>query len=305
MSPLDRRDVLRLAAALPLAQALAPPSRMQRASASDAPRKRAIRKALKLDMIAIEAPLETRFCAARDAGFDGVELPSPSELDPDEVLRARDAAGIAIPGVVDSVHWQHTLADPDPAVRARGRAALETALADCKRYGGTTVLLVPAVVGERVAYAEAWTRSQEQIRAVLPLADELGVAIAIENVWNHFLLSPLEAARYVDAFASPRVGWHLDVGNVVTYGWPEQWVDVLGKRILKLDVKEFSRARRDAEGLWKGFDVEIGAGDCGWPRVMAALDAIGWSGWAAAEVPGGGPERLREIARRMGTVLAS
>jgi hexulose-6-phosphate isomerase len=290
----DRREVLAMGAA-----ALAA-ARLPRGAG---PRP-AIRKAVKYGMVQLEGSVRDKLELLAEIGFDGVEMDSPSDLDPEEVLAARDASGLAIPGVVDSAHWRLPLSDPDPDVRARGRAALETALRDCARFGGSSVLLVPAVVGAGVGYDEAWTRSQAEIRRVLPLAEELGVDVAIENVWNHFLLSPLEAARYVDELESPRVGWHLDLGNVVTYGWPEQWVRILGKRIRKLDVKDFSRAKRDAEGLWKGFEVEIGAGDVDWPAVLRALDAIGWSGWASAEVAGGPPERLRDVAARMERVLA-
>jgi hexulose-6-phosphate isomerase len=162
---------------------------------------------------------------------------------------------------------------------------------------------VPAVVNAEVGYDQAWERSSEEIARVLPRAAELGVAIAIENVWNQFLLSPLEAARYIDQFESPSIGFHFDVGNVVNYGWPQQWVRILGSRILKLDIKEFSRAKRDREGLWKGFEVEIGDGDCGWPAVVAALDEVGYRGWATAEVGGGDAARLADIARRMRRVL--
>jgi hexulose-6-phosphate isomerase len=209
------------------------------------------------------------------------------------------ATGMEVAGTVDSVHWSKTLSDPDPAVRAQGVAALETALRDANKLGATSVLLVPAVVNAKVSYADAWTRSTAEIRKVLPLATELGVCVSVENVWNHFLLSPLEAARYVDQFESPFVGWHMDVGNIVNYGWPEQWIAVLGKRIRRLHIKDYSRKKRDEQGLWKGFDVELGDGDVGWPATMAALDAVGYEGWASAEVGGGGLERLRDVARRM------
>src|SRR3989442_91607 len=131
-------------------------------------------------------------------------------------------------------------------------AAPQKALQDAKDLGCPAVLLVPAVVNKKVSYAEAYTRSQVQIPKAVPLAEELGVKIAIENVWNQFLLSPLEAARYVDEFQSPWVGWHFDVGNIITYGWPEQWIRILGKRIQKLHIKEYIRKKRDAEGLCKG-----------------------------------------------------
>ena len=261
------------------------------------------KKSLKIGMVGLEGSLRDKFMKLAELGFDGIELDSPNELDPEEVLRARDDSGLAIPGVVDSVHWQWTLGDADPEVRAKGREGLETALRDCKTYGGTTVLLVPGVVNEKMSYDQVHELSRAEISRVLPLAEELGVKIAFENVWNQFLFSPLEAAAYVDSFESPWVGWYLDVGNVINYGWPEQWVRILGPRLLKLDIKEFSRKKRNDEGLWKGFDVKLGEGDCNWPAVRRALSEIGYSGWASAEVSGGDETRLREISTRMDQVL--
>lgn len=263
-----------------------------------------LKKSLKYGMIGGDGTPLDKFRLAKEAGFDGVELDSPSAIPREQFLEASRAAGLPIDGLVDSVHWRQTLSDPDPAVRSAGREALEVALSDAKFYGATTVLLVPAVVNAQVSYDQAYERSQAEIRRVLPLATELDVVIAIENVWNHFLLSPLEMARYIDEFESPHVGVQFDVGNIVNYGWPEQWIRILGPRIVKLDIKEFSRKRRDEEGLWKGFDVPIGEGDTDWPAVMAALAEIGFEGWAAAEVPGGGLEQLSDIARRMDRVFS-
>ena len=120
----------------------------------------------------------------------------------------------------------------------------------------SSVLLVPAVVSKDVSYSDAYTRSVAEIKKALPLAEELGGAIAIENVWNQFLLSPLEAVSYVDSFNSPMVRWHFDVGNVVHQGWPEHWIRVLGPRVAKVHVKEYSRKLRDTKGPRAGFDVE-------------------------------------------------
>lgn len=287
------------AASIPLlARAAALPQETRRAT-------RPLEKAVNLGMVAGELSLTEKFRLLADLGFDGVELDSPNPHESGAVEHARDETGLTIHGVVDSVHWQSPLSDPDPAVRARGLAGLETALRDCNRYGGSTVLLVPAIVSKTVSYDDAYRRSQDEIRKVLPLAAKLEVTIAIENVWNQFLLSPLEAARYVDELESPWIGWYLDVGNLVNYGWPEQWVRILGPRIRKIHVKEFSRARRNDEGLWKGFDVELLEGDCDWPAVMKALDEIKYDGWMTAEVRGGDAERLREIAARMDRILAS
>jgi len=296
MSVLDRRTLL--AGTAVLGAALAVPAAARPA------RRRKLRKALKIGMIKEGETVHERFAVARAAGFEGVELDSPSDLDLDEAIAASAATGLEIPGVVDSVHWRKTLGDPDAAVRAEGLAGLETALRDCKKVGGTSVLLVPAVVNPSIPYDAAWERSIAEIRRALPLAEELGIQILFENVWNSFLLSPLEAARYVDAFESPLVGWYFDIGNIVNYGWPEQWIRILGPRIKKLDVKEYSRKKRDAEGLWKGFQVEIGEGDNNWPAVMAALDEIGYEGWASAEVGGGDAKRLADISSRMDRVFA-
>jgi L-ribulose-5-phosphate 3-epimerase len=310
MSPeLDRRAFLKAAGAVVGAAGLssgalgfggqAQPSPSGLQSPAVPGRRRLLRKSLKYGMVAGGTSVLEKFKLARQAGFEGIELDSPNTLNVDEVLHARDQSGLVIDGVVDSVHWNKTLADPDPAVRAAGRQALEMALRDCKRYGGTSALLVPAVVSKQISYADAYARSQEEIRKVLPLAAELRVAIAIENVWNNFLLSPLEAARYVDEFKSPWVGWHFDVGNIVNYGWPEHWIRTLGPRIVKLDIKEYSRKKRDQHGPGSGFAVELGEGDCDWPAVMQALDDIPFQGWAAAEVGGGNLERLTQIATSM------
>jgi L-ribulose-5-phosphate 3-epimerase len=157
------------------------------------------------------------------------------------------------------------------------------ALRDAKAYGAKSVLLVPAVVRKDISYADAYTRSVAEIKKAIPLAESLGVAIAIENVWNGFLLSPLEAAAYVDSFKSPMVRWHFDVGNVINTGWAQHWIQVLGSRIIAVHVKEYSRKLRDEKGPFAGFKVELLAGDSDWPSVMSALDAVQYSGWMIAE----------------------
>ncbi len=254
-------------------------------------------------MIDEDLSIQGKFELLQELGYDGVELSSPNDLDNAEVVAARDATNIPIHGVVDSVHWNKTLSDPDAAVRAEGLAGLETALRDADAYGASTVLLVPAVVNENVSYDDAYHRSQAEIRKALPLAEELGVRIAIENVWNQFLFSPMEFARYIDDFESPWIGAYFDVGNAVTFGWPEQWVRILGDRILKLDIKEYSRERRDEAGPSAGFRVPLGEGSIDWSAVLEALAEIGYDGWATAEVPGGDRARLQEIAEGMNHVL--
>lgn len=262
-------------------------------------------KSLKYGMIKGDMSVLKKFQMIKELGYDGVEMDSPNNLSNDEIIAARDKTGLKIPGVVNSVHWKKPLSDPDPAVRAECVESMKTALHDCKAYGGTTVLLVPAVVNDKVSYLEAYYRSHEEIRKILPIAKETGIKIAIENVWNNFLLSPMEAARYIDEFYDPMIGWYFDVGNIVRYGWPEQWIRILGHRIMKVDIKEYSRKKQTDEGIWKGFKVELTEGDCNWPAVNAALRDIGYSGWGSAEVPGGDRERLGKISRLMDKLYAS
>ncbi|MBC8001174.1 MAG: sugar phosphate isomerase/epimerase [Opitutaceae bacterium] len=265
--------------------------------------KRPIRKGIMWATVGLKGSVLDKMKAVKAAGFEGAEM--MSHMDVDEVLRARDETGLEIPSVCGQHHWGKPLSDPDPKVREAGLAALKQSLREAKRYGALSVLLVPATVNKDVSYVDAYSRSQEEIRKAIPLAEELGVKIAIENVWNQFLLSPLEAARYVDEFNSPWVGWHFDVGNVVTYGWPEQWIRILGKRILQLHIKEFSRQKRDKEGLWKGFAVPLLEGDNNWPAVMKAVDGITYLGWAITEQPGGDTsEGLKNLADKLGEILA-
>jgi L-ribulose-5-phosphate 3-epimerase len=262
------------------------------------------KKSLKFGMIREELSVLEKFKLVKSLGFDGVELDSPNDLVEKEILEARDKTGLVIPGVVNSVHWKKPLSDPDPAVRAECTQSMIDALHKCKLYGGTTVLLVPAVVSEKVRYDEAWERSTAEIKKMLPEAEKTGIKIAIENVWNNFLLSPMEAAQYIDQFDSEMIGWYFDVGNIVRYGWPDQWIRILGKRIMKVDVKEYSRDKQRNEGIWEGFKVELGDGDSDWANVNRALREIGYSGWGSAEVPGGDRERLKDIAQRMDRIFA-
>jgi hexulose-6-phosphate isomerase len=212
---------------------------------------------------------------------------------------------LIVHGVVDSVHWEQRLSDPNPEVRAGGLEALRTALRMSKAYGGTSVLLVPGRVTPDATYEQCWERPLAEIKKATPLAEELGIRILLENVWNDFLTDPKETARFIDECGSEAVGAYFDVGNAVRYSPPHEWVPILGKRIVKLDIKEYDLTKGKKEGLGKGFDVELLEGECDWPKVMAALRDIGYAGWGTAEIPGGGRDRLAEIARRMDKIFAT
>jgi hexulose-6-phosphate isomerase len=158
-------------------------------------------------------------------------------------------------------------------------------------------------VNENIPYDDAYRRSQTEIKKVIPMAEKQNIQILIENVWNKFLLSPLEEAQYLDELDSKWIGAYFDVGNVVNFGYPEQWIRILGHRVKKLDIKEYSREKRDEEGPFAGFRVPIGEGSVDWAAVRRALNDINYSGWATAEVSGGNRERLQDIASRMNQVL--
>lgn len=266
--------------------------------------RRDIRKAIMYATVGVKGSVLEKFQQVKAAGYEGVE--AMSHMNQEEVLKARDATGLAIPSVCGSKHWDKTLSHPSEKVREEGLEALLQTLRDAKAYGAKSVLLVPGVVNREVSYEQCYQRSQEQIRKALPLAEQLQVKIAIENVWNQFLLSPLEAARYIDEFNSPWVAWHFDIGNVITYGWPEQWIRILGKRIATLHIKEFSREKSREQGLGKGFDVEFLKGSNDWKGIMAALDEIGYRGWGISEQGGAGsPEGLKKLAGEMDRIFAS
>ena len=262
----------------------------------------AFKKAVKLSMVEGATVLD-KFKLVKECGFHGIDVDGPP-LKHDEVLKARDETGLNIHGVVSFTHWSQPLSHPDPKVREAGLNGLLQAIKDSKAYGGTTVLLVVGVVNKEISYADAYMRTQEEIKKALPLATELGIKIAFENVWNMFLLSPLEFARYIDEFQNPQVGAYFDVGNVINYGWPEQWIKTLGKRILKVDVKDYSRSLRDKKGPYAGFTAPLGEGDADWPVVLKTLGEVGITDiWGTAEVQGGGKERLTDISTRMDKIL--
>ncbi len=262
-----------------------------------------IKKSLKIGMVTDNISLLEKFKLIKEVGFDGVELDSPSTYPMKEVLEARDKTGLLLPGTVNSLHWKSPITDPDPKKREACTESMKQALQDTKQYGGTTVLLVAGVVNEGTSYKDAYSRAQTEIRKMLPTAEKTGVKIALENVWNNFLLSPLEAARFVDEINHPLLGWYFDVGNVLRYGWPEHWIEALGKRIMKLDIKEYSRKIMNDEGLYKGFRAELLEGDCNWPEVNKALVKVGYSGWASAEVRGGDRARLQTISQKMDEIF--
>jgi hexulose-6-phosphate isomerase len=258
-----------------------------------------IKKAVLLSMLPKSMTLLDRFKLAIDCGFEQIECPTTQ--DPaiaEEIKRAAEGSGLRIHSVMNQAHWKYPLSSGDPEVVATSVKGMETSLRNAHFWGADTVLLVPAVVDAKTSYRDAWKRSQEQIRRMIPLAKELNVIIAVEEVWSKFLLSPLEFAAYIDSFKSPWIRAYFDVGNVVISGYPQDWIRTLGARIVKLHIKDFKFANRDARF------VPLREGEIDWLEVYKALGEIGYKGSATVELPDGDKEYLREVSRRFDLILS-
>ena len=266
--------------------------------AAPTPPTAAMKKGLVFDMVSANLSYADRFKIVRDAGFDVVQAPTePDEHKAEEIKKAAEAANIRIDSIMNMDHWKYPLSSSDPAVVEKSLTGMRTSLHNAKLWGADTVLLVPAVVNPQTSYRDAWTRSQAQIRKLLPLAEELKVIIAIEEVWNKFLLSPLEMAKYIAEFQSQWVQAWFDVGNVVLYGYPQDWIHTLGKRIVKVHLKDFKR--KEDGYAW----VNLGDGDVDWPAVRQAFADIGYIGSAIVELEPGDEAFLRDVSRRVDRLL--
>ena len=257
-----------------------------------------IRKAVLFEMLPKSMSIADRFKLAVDTGFQATECPTtPDESTAEEIRKASEAAKLPVHSVMNMAHWKYPLSSADPAVVAESVKGMETSLRNAHFWGAETVLLVPAVVNPQTSYKDAWTRSQEQIRKLLPMAQELKVIIAVEEVWNKFLLSPLEYCKYIDDFQSPWVRSYFDVGNVVLTGYPQDWIRTVGRRIAKLHIKDFRFRNRQAEF------VALREGDIDWLEVYHALSETGYRGTATVELPSGDAGYLREVNRRFELIL--
>jgi L-ribulose-5-phosphate 3-epimerase len=287
MNTIDRRGFLQTTGAALAAATLT--STSQARPAGSMPWRKAF-------MLGVESgPILPHFKKLKDAGFEGVELLSPNKLDLDEVLKARDETGLVIHGVSGSKHWALPLSSPDPKVVEQSLAAIRQEIVDVKAYGGTTVLVVPGVVTPSISYRQVYERSQAAIKTLLPDCEKHGIKIGIEEVWNKFLLSSVELVRYVDDFKSPWIGAYFDVGNIVEYGYPQEWIHELGKRILKVHIKEYKKDKR--------FSYKLGEGEIDWKSVAQALKDVGYDGWITAEVPSGDVDALKDVVQRMDKIL--
>lgn len=264
-----------------------------------------LKKGLGYGMIKEDIPLLDKFKMVKDLGFDGIEFNAPVEIPVKELLDAKAKTGIELPSVVNKDHWSKPLSHPDPKVRQECIDSVAKSLEEVKALGGDTVLVVPGVVNETIPYEQAYNTALESIRKLIPAVEKTGMYIGLENVWSNFILSPVEARRFVDEINHPLIGWYFDIGNILRYGWPEHWIETLNSRIVKLHIKEFSREAMNKKGLWEGFNVELLEGDNNWPVVMKAVSKINYTGgWVTAEVGGGDRNHLKKISEQMDRIFA-
>ena len=292
----DRREFLTLLGAAVGASAAS------RLAASAQQQPQAIRKSVLISMLPKDRSYADRFALARSVGFEGIEMQTIGRAE--EAAEIREAAtrtGLRVHSVMNMDHWKLPLSSADPEIVNKSIAGMETSLRNAALWGADAVLLVPAVVDASTSYRDAWTRSQKVIKErLVPMARDLKVVIAVEEVWNKFLLSPLEFARYVDEFESPWVRAYFDVGNVVIYGFPQDWIRTLGSRIVKLHVKDFNFDRQN--GRFSG--KNIGEGDIDWLEVRRALTDIKYAGFITTELQAGDEAYLKDLVGRLDRFLA-
>jgi L-ribulose-5-phosphate 3-epimerase len=293
MNTIDRRTFLGSAGALAAVAALRP-----RAGTAAS----GMKKAVYISMLPKELGYRERFQMALDVGFGGIEIGTITDAAAAaEIKEAAASTGLKIHSVMNAAHWKFPLSSADPEVVAKSVEGMEASLRNAELWGADSVLLVPAVLDPETSYKDAWTRSQRVIKErILPLAEELKVVVGIEEVWNKFLLSPLEMARYVDEFESPYIKAYLDVGNVLFYGYPQDWARTLGPRISRVHIKDFKVDRAKGTFEW----VNLGEGDADWPEVRKALGEVGYDGWVTTEIRGGDVDYLKDVVRRFDRFLA-
>ena len=260
-----------------------------------------IRKAVSLGMISEGSSILDKFNVAKECGIDGLEVNCPtSDENLKELIEARNETRLQIAGIMFAGNWSQNLTDHDPAKRKAAAEAITKALEQANELGAPHVLVVPGVVNAQMSYEDAWKNSLEELVKLAPVAERNRVKIGIENVWNSFLLSPVEMAYYLDQVNSPWVGCLFDIGNIVNTGWPEHWIRTLNRRIVNLHIKGFDRKLADSKGKWAGFGVKMqDEGDFDWAPVAKALVDVNYGGWLIAEVGGGDKAVIQDVSNRL------
>ena len=242
-----------------------------------------------------QASIKDNLVLAKDAGFEGVELAlngtgelsmQSTDKEIKQIKTMADDMGLTLYSLSCGLCWDYRLSDDDKNMRQKAKDMIKKQLDTAKLLGADTVLVIPGVVNvefsypeKKVAYDVVYERALEGLNELKSYAEKLKVNIGLENVWNKFLLSPMEMRDFIDKIGSDYVGSYLDIGNTMYCSYPEDWVRILGKRIKKVHFKDY---RMQAGGL-HGF-VDLLAGDVNYPEVVNALEEIGYNDWVSAEM---------------------
>ncbi len=228
---------------------------------------------------------------AKKAGYDGIEInmeegkespslrPDSTKAEIEEILKIAQLNNIPISSVATGLHWKYSLTDDDETVRNKGIQIAEKMIEAAKILHTDAILVVPGVVNEKVSYTEAYKRSQEALKVLAKKAEAQKVYIGIENVWNKFLLSPLEMKRFIDEIGSPYVRFYFDVGNVLVFSYPQYWIEVLGDYIVRVHIKDFDTSIGNIRGFKNLFE-----GDVDWPKVIKSLKKANYDGYLTVEL---------------------
>ncbi|MCY3748784.1 MAG: sugar phosphate isomerase/epimerase [Chloroflexi bacterium] len=269
-----------------------------------------LHKGLRDGCLGGETPVPEIFRLAGLGGFEGVELTLPA--DGPFSLRATDAErhelrrlatdGPPIFSLNAGLPWQYSASSLDQATRTEGQALVRSSIDLAADLGVDTLLYIPGVVTDDQPFTEVWDAARAATEALLPQAEQAGVTLAVENVWNALILSPRDMLEFVDGFASPSLRVYFDVGNVMQFGRPQHWIEALGAdRIARVHVKDFTLR----PGGWLGF-TQLLHGDVDWPVVMQTLRRVGYSGWITPEVSpsSAAPEAwVAELSAAMDTII--
>lgn len=254
-----------------------------------------MKKAINVWSFPSSLPMSSKLQIAKKAGFDGIELSLDEEGEislkssPQELLKIKKLANdlnIQIPCIASGLYWKYSFTSNENSIRQKAEDILIKQLEVASIFGADTILVVPGIVGadfipncEIVEYEEAYIRSLKAFTKLKEVAESFKIAIALENVWNKFLLSPLEFREFIDKVNSYYVGIYLDVGNVLYTGYPEHWIKILGKRIKKIHLKDFRRKIGNLNGF-----VDLLAGDIDFSKIIESLEAVGYNDYLIAEM---------------------
>jgi L-ribulose-5-phosphate 3-epimerase len=266
-----------------------------------------------------KAALDDVFAEAKRLGFEAVELAlgnnevnlKTTKAQCEAIRERADKAGVALSSVATGLYWDTSLTDPKATVREKAKKITRTLIDVAKWLGQDAVLVVPGAVdvffnpdAPVVSYDEVWTRSLESLKELAPYAEESRVHVCLENVWNKFLLSPLEMRNFVDEINSPYVGCYFDVGNATLLGFPQQWVRILGSRIKRVHVKGFKTTWLGDKWTLVGEFCDLLAGTVPWAETMKALRDVGYNGPVTAEMLPWRPGLLEDTSKAMDKILA-